>query len=319
MENLQQRDAELAKELQAIADHSDALVLSFIAPGKPVKTSPVDFDYAQITVEDIYNLERKLEDLQDRNNLPKNLQLVVHTPGGSLYATTKIAMYLRLLFEKIEVYVPYEAASGGTVLCLAANDIIMDKLANLTPIDPQTTYKGEYVSAASFQQAADEIKERFSKFRPAQIPSPYQQMCAQIDPVILKEKNKIVTDAIMVAWDLLKKSQNPKSAKKLSKQEQDAFTDKDWKLLNIAVSLARTTLPHSHIFGREEAEAIGLNIVKSTDERFKRLKTYKRWVSINLDETRTDHIIDHFVPVEAKKIVGEPQKTENKDEKKISV
>ncbi len=314
MENLTKLDGKLAKTLQDISNETDSLVMSFIAPEKPVRTSPVDFDYAQITVEDIYTLEKTIEDLQEKSSLPKNLQLIVHTPGGSVYATTKIAKYLRSLFDKIEVYVPYEAASGGTILCLAANAIIMDNLANLTPIDPQTVYKGEYVSATSFQQAVDELEKRFAKFRPAQIPSPYQQMCAQIDPIILKEKNKIVTDTVKVAWELLKKAQNPRPAKKLSKEEAEKLDEKDWKLLDIALALTRTTLSHSHIIGIDEAAEIGLNIVNFADERVKRLKNYKKWVSLRLDESQTDHVVEHFAPLEIKAAASGPHKMEKKNE-----
>lgn len=298
---LKDLDPKLTKALQAVADSQDALLMSFIAPEKPVKTSPVDVDYASITLQDIYNIEKTIEELQSKRELPAKLHLVIHTPGGSVYATTKIANYLRELFGVIEAYVPYEAASGGTALCLAANTIVMDKLSNLTPIDPQTRYKGQWVSAATFAQAVKELEERFSTYRPEQIPSPWQQMCEHLDPILLKEKNKIVIDMVLVAWELLKKSQNPRpKGKKLTPAEQRSRRQKSLELLGVAKNLAQSPWPHTHIIRVDEARQAGLS-VSDDKPRLTRLKIYKKWVSNRLGEPQASHIIEYFSPTEVKK------------------
>jgi hypothetical protein len=296
-------DPAITKSLQEVADKEDALLMSFIAPEKPVKTSPVDIDYVTITPQDIYNIEEKIETLQERRQLPVKLHLIIHTPGGSVYATTKIANYLRDSFGEIEAYVPYEAASGGTMLCLGANCIVMDKLSNLTPIDPQTRYKGEWVSASSFDQAIRELQEQFGTYLPEQIPSPYQQMCNKLDPIILKEKNKLVIDNVVVAWELLQKSQiKPGEAGKTLTAEEKVKKDfQIQKLLNIAQALGRTFWPHGHIIGLNEARELGLNISDNL-EKLKLLNIYKKWVSERLDEAQSSHIIDYFMPLEVKKV-----------------
>jgi len=217
-----------------------------------------------------------------------------------VYATIKIAKYLRALFETIEVYVPYEASSGGTVLCLAANTIVMDRLSNLTPIDPQTVYKGEYVSAGSFDQAAKELEEKYGTYRPEQIPSPYQQLCTQLDPIILKEKNKIVLDMVMVAWELLEKSQLPVQPISLPPTQMKEREEASLKLLDIVISLTKNrSWPHSHIIGLDDAKRLRLNVSEDKN-KLAILKTCKKWVSQRLGESQTSHVIEHFAPVEVK-------------------
>lgn len=303
---LSELDANLARQMKDIVNKQNCLLMSFIAP-KPVKTSPVDSDYATITVDDIYNIERSIEVLTDKSELPSKLHLVVNTPGGSTYATTKIARYLRGLFQNIDVFVPYEASSGGTVFCLAANSIVMGNLANLTPIDPQTVYKDEVVSAVSFEQAVEELHRDFSKLRPAQIPSPYQQLISELDPIFLKEKSKLVIDVILVAWDLLEKSQNPKTPEiESDKVKLAAWENRNKELLEIAKRLTRSFWPHSHLIGIEEAKEIGLN-VSSEQEKLALLKVYKKWVSKRLEEPQISHIIECYVPDKQEVRVPTPQ------------
>src|SRR5262249_47935127 len=93
-------DITLKQELQEIANKHNCLIMSFVATAKPVKTSPVDYNYAQITVEDLYTIEKKIEELQ-KSKVPENLHLIIHTPGGDAHAATKIAKYLRSIFKKI--------------------------------------------------------------------------------------------------------------------------------------------------------------------------------------------------------------------------
>src|SRR5947208_7042958 len=65
------------------------------------------------------------------------LDLVLHTPGGLVLAALQIARAVRGHKGKVTVFVPHYAMSGGTLLALAADEIIMSKHAVLGPIDPQ--------------------------------------------------------------------------------------------------------------------------------------------------------------------------------------
>jgi ClpP class serine protease len=78
------------------------------------------------------------------------LDLVLHTPGGLVLAATQIARAIFKRKGKVTVFVPHYAMSGGTLLALAADEIVMCEHAVLGPVDPQL---GEY-PAASILKAA---------------------------------------------------------------------------------------------------------------------------------------------------------------------
>src|SRR5437879_9107012 len=65
------------------------------------------------------------------------LDLLVHTPGGLVLAAGQIAKALRRHPGKVTVFVPHYAMSGGTLIALAADEIVMDPNAVLGPVDPQ--------------------------------------------------------------------------------------------------------------------------------------------------------------------------------------
>jgi ClpP class serine protease len=80
------------------------------------------------------------------------LDLVLHTPGGLVLAALQIAKAVREHKAKVTVFVPHYAMSGGTLIALAADEIIMCEHSVLGPIDPQL---GES-PAASLIKVVDE-------------------------------------------------------------------------------------------------------------------------------------------------------------------
>jgi ClpP class serine protease len=65
------------------------------------------------------------------------LDIVLHTPGGLVLAALQIARAVRDHTAKVTVFVPHYAMSGGTLIALAADEIVMSKHSVLGPIDPQ--------------------------------------------------------------------------------------------------------------------------------------------------------------------------------------
>ncbi|MBK5960315.1 hypothetical protein CCR97_19230 [Rhodoplanes elegans] len=65
------------------------------------------------------------------------LDIVLHTPGGLVLAALQIARAIRAHKAKVTVFVPHYAMSGGTLIALAADEIVMCRHSVLGPIDPQ--------------------------------------------------------------------------------------------------------------------------------------------------------------------------------------
>jgi ClpP class serine protease len=65
------------------------------------------------------------------------IDMILHTPGGLLLAAEQIAKALVEHKGKVTVFIPHYAMSGGTLIALAADEIVMDPNAVLGPVDPQ--------------------------------------------------------------------------------------------------------------------------------------------------------------------------------------
>ncbi|AEE95847.1 SDH family Clp fold serine proteinase [Mahella australiensis] len=85
---------------------------------------------------DIDDSERVIRAIQMTDpDLP--IDLILHTPGGVALAAVQIARALKKHPGKTTVYVPHYAMSGGTLIALAADEIVMGEQSVLGPVDPQ--------------------------------------------------------------------------------------------------------------------------------------------------------------------------------------
>ena len=87
----------------------------------------------------------------------KPIMMILHTPGGLVLAASQIARALKAHPAKKVVVIPHYAMSGGTLIALAADEIIMDPNATLGPLDPQLVGpNGMYMPAPSIIKAVKE-------------------------------------------------------------------------------------------------------------------------------------------------------------------
>jgi len=85
------------------------------------------------------------------------IDVVLHTPGGLVLAAEQIACALNRHKSKVTVFVPHYAMSGGTLVAMAADEIVMDPNGVLGPVDPQLQMPqgGGYVPAVSLLAALE--------------------------------------------------------------------------------------------------------------------------------------------------------------------
>src|SRR4051794_29883420 len=86
------------------------------------------------------------------------IDLILHTPGGLVLAAEQIAKALADHKGKVTVFVPHYAMSGGTLIAMAAQEIVMDPNAVLGPVDPQIGG----IAASSIVKVAQIKKEKAS-------------------------------------------------------------------------------------------------------------------------------------------------------------
>ncbi|UCD43927.1 MAG: hypothetical protein JSV27_07180 [Candidatus Bathyarchaeota archaeon] len=93
------------------------------------------------------------------------IDIIIHTPGGIALAATQIALALEAHPAKKTVMIPHYAMSGGTLIALAADEIMMDPHAVLGPVDPQLgDQQGMYAASSILKvvetKKTDELDDR---------------------------------------------------------------------------------------------------------------------------------------------------------------
>ncbi|MEF3244539.1 MAG: hypothetical protein K6343_00935 [Caldisericaceae bacterium] len=87
------------------------------------------------------------------------IDIILHTPGGLVLATEQIAQALVKHKGEVTVFIPHYAMSGGTMLALASDKIVMDENAVLGPVDPQI---GNYPAISILKVVEEKNKDRIS-------------------------------------------------------------------------------------------------------------------------------------------------------------
>ncbi|MDD5014489.1 MAG: hypothetical protein PHW73_05230 [Atribacterota bacterium] len=85
------------------------------------------------------------------------IDIILHTPGGLVLAAEQISLALLRHKAKVTVFIPHYAMSGGTMVSLAADQIIMDENAVLGPVDPQL---GQYPAVSILKVLKDKDKNK---------------------------------------------------------------------------------------------------------------------------------------------------------------
>ncbi|RLF78754.1 hypothetical protein DRN43_00355 [Thermococci archaeon] len=145
-----------AKLLQRLSRRRNSTVITLIHRQESVGLFGIPF-YKFISVEDSEEVLRAIR------MAPKDkpIDLIIHTPGGLVLAATQIAKALNDHPAETRVIVPHYAMSGGTLIALAADKIIMDPHAVLGPVDPQLgQYPAPSIIKAVEQKGVDKVDDQ---------------------------------------------------------------------------------------------------------------------------------------------------------------
>jgi len=152
-----------------------------------------------------------------------DLDIILHTPGGLVLASLQIARALKNHQGKVTVFVPHYAMSGGTMIALAANEIVMTESSVLGPIDPQL---GQYPAASIL---------RITQQKPVEKTDDNTLIMADMGKMAIKQVEE-------AAYELLSKNYPSEKAKTLAK------------------TLSEGRWTHDYPITAEQAKNLGLNI-----------------------------------------------------------
>jgi membrane-bound ClpP family serine protease len=134
IQSLRGPDSIRRRYLRALHEHTGRNVISYVSGWLQKGATGIQVNEFAITDADKNGFMSTVHRLDPS----RGLDLLLHTPGGSIGATESIVDYLHSVFgTNLRVIVPQIAMSAGTLLALAARSIVMGKQSSLGPTDPQ--------------------------------------------------------------------------------------------------------------------------------------------------------------------------------------
>ena len=173
----------------------------------------------------------------------KGVDLILHTPGGTVSATESLIDYLHSVFgEDIRAIIPQMAMFGGTMIACSCKEILMGKYSSLCPADPQIYGMPARTVIEEYELAKKEMEEK------PKSTSYWTVLLEKYPPNFLFEcKNSM-------DWtkDILEKSLKYS----MFKNDEQQIVDK----IVYELIFGEATKSHSRNLSREKCMEIGLNI-----------------------------------------------------------
>lgn len=214
----QQRHAELIGTFSKIQRKRKSRIIAIVHRQEPMGLLGIPM----LRYIDLNDAEDVLDAI--RNTPPnKPLELILHTPGGLVLPAVQIARAIKAHPGKTTVFVPHYAMSGGTLIALAADEVVLSQHAVLGPIDPQV----DGLPAASVVRVASE--------KPIQNTEDYTLVLADVGAMAIEQLKKIARELL-------------------------TGTVSDNAAIGIAEQLSSGRWTHDYPIAYGEARELGLNV-----------------------------------------------------------
>jgi ClpP class serine protease len=170
----------------------------------------------------------------------KGLDLILHTPGGSIAATEGIVNYLRKIFkDDIRAIVPQLSMSCGTMMAISCKAIIMGSHSSLGPIDPQFSGLACQSIIEEYNRAISDVTNNPNSL------GIWQTIISKYHPTLLNECEMAVTWSQDLAKQWLRNVNNT--------IDLDRFIEKFASHAN--------SYSHNRHISKEDCRSVGLNII----------------------------------------------------------
>lgn len=154
------QDAVRRKYVRELSKYTGRDTIIYITAYATNKMATTPSQAVSVMLDDVQSFMTTLKGLKN-----DKLDLVLHSPGGSVEAAEQLVNYLRAKYKHIRAIIPHSAMSAATMLACACDEIIMGKHSAIGPIDPQITFPtatGYFTAPAQsllseFEQAKNEV------------------------------------------------------------------------------------------------------------------------------------------------------------------
>jgi len=182
------------------------------------------------------------------------LTLILHTPGGDPNAVESIVEYLHSKFAYIEVVVPYLAMSGGAMISLASDLLVLGKQSQLGPFDPQMSVGDKTHSAIAIQEGFKQAKNAIEdNIKLAHLWAPILQ---NMGPSLVVEADK----ALSYSKELVKNWLNKRMFQTGSHEEKAAIIDKITTYFNAEQKEISSIHVHGQRIGIQKLQELEIRV-----------------------------------------------------------
>jgi hypothetical protein len=265
-------DQNLSEKLTEISKKHDAVLMACIAPYVGLKISPTKTINAQMGLSEEFAVETAINQIQAKTDARK-LMLLVNSPGGLVQSSYKIARALRKTFKEIIVFVPHIAASGGTLLALTGNKIVMGMMSQLSPLDPQAKIEDGAVSANSVVDAHQFVTRLFDDVSVEDAPYSYKALADKCDGVDIRDALASLSLMEEYILEIL---------------EDCGYSKEECK--KISHSIVRGFKTHDEVINMDKAKKLGLNVVAHSDF-MDEWNLFREWLAKYMLQSADKHVI----------------------------
>jgi Serine dehydrogenase proteinase len=210
-------------------------------------------------------------DVLSRVGRQKQIDLLIYSTGGATMAAWGLVNLLREFADRLCVLVPFKAHSSATLIALGADEIVMSRMGQLSPVDPTinspfnpvlpgqipgTTPQFLPVSVEDVIGFIDLLREEGKLKEETSLTELLKALASDIRPLALGSVYRAKKLIGMLARNLLAIHMGPEDEAKIEK---------------IVETLTRKLYSHDYLIGRREAKEIDLKVADCPEDLEERI------------------------------------------------
>jgi hypothetical protein len=182
-----------------------------------------------------------------------SIDLYLYTRGGILFVPWRLVTLTREFARYFSVLIPYRCHSAGTLIALGANEIVMTKMGELSPVDPQFA-KVDGGSKQPQQRSIEEVISYISFAKEKVGITEQDQLGSVLNNLLSKDVTALDVGSIHRGYNLIRLF-----VRKLLSTHMRT-TKEEVKIEEISKILTEKLFSHDYKINRKEARDIGLNV-----------------------------------------------------------
>lgn len=264
-------------ELNQILEEDEA-ALQITSPYNGEKVDTGRRQRASLNVLDERSVGNAMRAIDDEID---NLNLLVQSPGGRVSTASKVSGMISQNFDNVETYVPHFAKSGGTLISLTGQEIVMAQEGDLGPLDPQMPGEDGSYSATDLVDAYDRVLNEMDKKHPGNVSAPEHSLIEDMDNLKYEESLKMIATLQDYTAEIL--------------QGHDFIPEHDAEIH--ARQMVRGYPVHGYTLTADEVQQVlPEQMVTQESERPQEMQTMRKWMDQYAFDQSSNHAVVYHTP-----------------------